>query len=494
MPAVFRESSLSPGLDMMLSEVLKALDGKLLGDDVAFESVSTDTRSLQQGDLFIAIQGPHFDAHEFIDAAKVKGAVGAMVSKKIKTELPLLLVADTRMGLGRLAATWRANHTIPVIGVTGSNGKTTVKEMLATILGQNGPVLATRGNLNNEIGVPLTLLRLDENHHFAVIEMGANGPGEINYLSSLAKPQVAIITNAAPAHLEGFGDISGVARAKGEIFNNLADDGIAVINADDSRVGLWRVMVGKHRNMSFGIHNPADLSAREMHVNSHLGYSFEMYTPAGFIDISLRLPGKHNIMNALAATAGALSVGLTLSEIKTGLEAMQPVKGRLQMKKGIHNSVVIDDTYNANPGSMRPVFEVLAAHRGKKILVLGDMGELGNASRAFHEQVGRQARITGIDLLYTVGEQASISAGTFGKGAHHFANQDDLIIALCTELGSESGSETMILVKGSRFMHMEQIAKVLISTDDTEKGATTSGTAEGGSRGVHDAKDARFGG
>ena len=417
-----------------------------------------------------------------------------MVSRKIKTELPLLLVADTRMGLGRLASTWRSKHSIPVIGVTGSNGKTTVKEMLATILGQKGPVLATKGNLNNEIGVPLTLLRLEDSHRYAVIEMGANGPGEINYLSSLARPQVAIITNAAPAHLEGFGDISGVARAKGEIFNNLADDGIAVINADDSRVGLWRVMVGNHRSVSFGIHNPADLSAREMHVNEHHGYSFEMHTPSGVIDICLKLPGKHNIMNALAATAGALSVGLSLSEIKTGLEAMLPVKGRLQMKKGIHHSIVIDDTYNANPGSMRPVFEVLAAHRGKKILVLGDMGELGNASRAFHEQVGRQARVTGIDSLYTVGEHASISAGTFGKGAHHFANQDDLIVALCTELSNESGNETMILVKGSRFMHMEQIARVLISTHEPGIDANASGAAEGGSHGVHDAKNARVGG
>lgn len=494
MPAACRVSSGFPGPDMMLSEVLKALDGKLVGDDVAFGSVSTDTRSLQQGDLFIALQGPHFDAHEFIDEARMKGAVGAMVSKKVKTDLPQLLVADTRMGLGRLASTWRARFDIPIIGVTGSNGKTTVKEMLATILGQSGPVLATKGNLNNEIGVPMTLLRLEEKHRYAVIEMGANGPGEINYLSSLVKPRVAIITNAAPAHLEGFGDISGVARAKGEIFNNLAEDGTAVINADDSRVGLWRVMVGNHRNVSFGIHNPADLSAREMNVNSYFGYSFEMLTPAGFIDISLRLPGKHNIMNALAASAGALSVGMSLSEIKTGLEGMQPVKGRLQMKKGIHNSVVIDDTYNANPGSMRPVFEVLAAHRGKKILVLGDMGELGNASRAFHEQVGRQARVTGIDLLYTVGEQASISAGTFGKGAHHFSNQDDLIMALCTELGKETEGETMILVKGSRFMHMEQVAQVLISANGATMVTNDSGSKEDNSHGVKHSKDAWFGG
>lgn len=479
---------------MMLSDVMKALDGKLLGNDTEFESVSTDTRSLKQGDLFVALQGPHFDAHNFIDEAKAKGAVGAMVSRKIKTELPLLLVADTRAGLGRLATTWRAKYATPMIAVTGSNGKTTVKEMLGTILGQSGPVLVTKGNLNNEIGVPLTLLRLEDKHRYAVIEMGANGPGEIKYLSSLVKPQVAIITNAAPAHLEGFGDISGVARAKGEIFSNLVDDGTAVINADDSRVGLWRVMVGKHRCVSFGIHNPADYTAREMHVNPFFGYSFEMHTPAGFIDINLRLPGKHNIMNALAASAGAQAVGLNLSEIKSGLEAMQAVKGRLQMKKGIHRSLVIDDTYNANPGSMRPVFEVLAAHRGRKILVLGDMGELGNASRAFHEQVGRQARATGIDLLYTVGEQASMSAGTFGKGAHHFKNQDDLIVALCTELNHESDNETMILVKGSRFMRMERVTQVLVSDNEKPQAANNAPELGGGPHGVHRAKDVWFGG
>jgi len=494
MPVAYWTGNTFPGAGMMLSEVIEALDGKLLGDNVAFESVSTDTRSLKQGDLFVAIQGPHFDAHNFVDEARVKGAVAAMVSRKVKTDLPLLLVADTRMGLGRLAATWRSRYTIPIIAVTGSNGKTTVKEMLTTILGQGGPVLATKGNLNNEIGVPLTLLRLEEDHRYAVIEMGANGPGEINYLSSLVKPQVAIITNAAPAHLEGFGDISGVARAKGEIFNSLVDDGTAIINADDSRVGLWRVMVGKHRSVSFGIHNPADLTAREMHANTYGGYTFEMHTPSGFIDISLRLPGKHNIMNALAAAAGALALGATLSDIKSGLETMQAVKGRLQLKKGIHHSLVVDDTYNANPGSMRPVFEVLAAHRGKKILVLGDMGELGNASRAFHEQVGRQARATGIDLLYTVGEQASISAGTFGKGAHHFADQDDLIVALCTELNKESNGEIMVLVKGSRFMRMEQVVQVLVSGNDEPVASNASGELGGGPHGVIRAKDAWFGG
>ena len=468
---------------MMLSQVIRALDGKLLGDDVGFESVSTDTRTLQQGDLFVALQGPHFDAHKFIDQAKLNGAVGAMVSRKIKTDLPLLLVADTRMGLGRLAATWRSDYDIPVIGVTGSNGKTTVKEMLAAILGQMGAVLSTRGNLNNEVGVPLTLLRLEKKHRYAVIEMGANGPGEINYLSSLVKPQVALITNAAPAHLEGFGDISGVARAKGEIFNNLADGGTAIINADDSRVGLWRVMVGKHRCISFGIHNTADLSASEISVNPQLGYSFKMHTPGGSIDIHLGLPGRHNVMNALASSAAALAAGVSLDEIKSGLELMQPVKGRLQLREGIHGCLVVDDTYNANPGSMRPVFEVLAAHRGRKILVLGDMGELGNASRAFHEQVGRQARVTGIDLLYTVGEQAAISAGTFGKGAHHFANQDDLIVALCTELNTATDSRIMVLVKGSRFMHMEQIARVLIADNERPAAAdTTDNVGGGGSR------------
>ena len=479
---------------MMLSDVIKAVDGKLLGDDVSFRSVSTDTRTLEQGDLFVALQGPRFDAHDYIEEARMKGAIAAMVSRRVKSELPLLLVADTRMGLGRLAAAWRARYTIPMIAVTGSNGKTTVKGMLAIILGQCGQVLATQGNLNNEVGVPLTLLRLDENHRFAVIEMGANGPGEINYLSSLVKPAVAIITNAAPAHLEGFGDISGVARAKGEIFSGLSADGMAVINADDSRVGLWRVMIGKHRCYSFGIHNPADVTARDLRVNPNSCYSFVMHTPAGVIDINLKLAGKHNIMNALAACAATLAVGMNLDQIKAGLEAMQAVKGRLQLKKGIHNCRVVDDTYNANPGSMRPVFEVLAAHRGKKILVLGDMGELGNAARAFHEQVGRQARATGVDLLYTVGEHAGISAGAFGKGAQHFASQDELIVALCTELNKETDSETMVLVKGSRFMRMERVVQVLTGNCEDPAASTASGAPGGGHHGVYGAKNARLGG
>ncbi|MDE2089152.1 MAG: UDP-N-acetylmuramoyl-tripeptide--D-alanyl-D-alanine ligase, partial [Gammaproteobacteria bacterium] len=334
---------------MTLSEAARLIEARHIGADAVFTAVSSDTRNLENGDLFVALRGHSFDGHEFIGQARERGACAAVVSRDLPASLPLLLVADTRLALGRLAAGWRARTDIPVVAVTGSNGKTTVKEMTAAILARRGQVLATRGNLNNDIGVPLTLLRLRPEHRHAVIEMGANHPGEIAYLTRLAQPTVALITNAGPAHLEGFGDVAGVARAKGEIYGGLRREGVAVINADDAHAGLWRELTRKHRVLTFGLNTAADVTV--LQAQDQADTRVRLQTPAGQVDVALPLPGRHNVMNALAATAAALACGAALQDVKQGLESMQPVSGRLQSHAGPHGARNIDDTYNANPAS-----------------------------------------------------------------------------------------------------------------------------------------------
>jgi UDP-N-acetylmuramoyl-tripeptide--D-alanyl-D-alanine ligase len=452
---------------MMLSELARLVDGELRGTDRRFDAVGTDTRALGDGALFVALKGPNFDAHDFVGAAAARGAVAALIERDVATPLPSVRVADTRRALGRLAAAWRDRFAIPVVAVTGSNGKTTVKGMLATILAARGAGLCTRGNLNNDIGVPLTLLSLRSEHRSAVIEMGANHPGDIAYLTQLARPTVAVITNAAPAHLAGFGDIAGVARAKGEIFSGLVSGGIAVINADDAREGLWHVMAAPHRIVTFGLRYVAEVTGHDLHLNAALGCSFTLATPAGEAAVELRLSGRHNVMNALAAAAAAHAVGIGIGDIVRGLEAMRAVERRLQLKRGIGGARVIDDTYNANPGSVKAALEVLAVSSagGEKVLVLGDMGELGNAGEALHEQVGRQARAIGVDRLYTVGELARTAAGTFGKCAAHFATQEALIEALRADLAAAASAAVTVLVKGSRSMRMERVVDAIANAD-----------------------------
>ena len=461
----------APGLEtsgMKLSDLLAVTKGELLGGDALFCSVSTDTRYLQQGDLFVAIKGPHFDGHDFTDDVAVKGAAAMIVSHPVETELPQLVVADTRMALGQLAALWRDRFDIPVIAVTGSNGKTTVKEMLASILNRQHSVLVTQGNLNNDIGVPLTLLRLRAEHDVAVIEMGASQQGDIEYLSKMVRPNVALLTNAAAAHLEGFGDIAGVARAKGEIFSGLIEDGCAILNADDSRSGLWRVMAGERRCSYFGIRHKADVTVTDLQDNGQLGSTFRLKTPQGQVLVSLPLAGRHNVMNALAASAAATAISISLDDICAGLQSMQAVSGRLAIQRGINNSCLINDSYNANPSSMRAALDVLAASGGEKILVLGDMAELGNSARALHEQVGRQACTSGVDRIYAVGEYAALTAGTFGQGGQHFSNQKELIEALREHLMLPRSMmmEITVLVKGSRSMAMEQVVAALTGDEN----------------------------
>ena len=443
------------GFLMRLHKAAEALGARWAGEDVILQGVSTDTRTLQTGQLFVALRGPHFDGHDYLAEAKAKGAAACMVEKPV-ANCPALIVSDTRLALGKLARAWRRHFAIPLLAVTGSNGKTTVKEMLASILAQQGDTLATRGNLNNDIGLPLTLFGLDARHASAVVEMGANHAGEIAYLTRLAEPTVAIITNAASAHLEGFGSLEGVARAKGEIFQGLGNDGTAIINADDRFAPLWRELAKNNKKLTFGLHQSADV--RACWQAGDRGSEMQVTTPGGEFRCELALLGEHNVMNALAAIAAAQAADIPLAAIKAGLEAMQPVPGRLQLKQGINGSRIIDDTYNANPASLAAAIQVLAGFAGKKILVLGDMGELGEDALSLHAEAGRAAKTGGIDSLYTVGAMAKAATEAFAQGAQHFDEQANVIAALQPLLTPN----VTVLLKGSRLSHMERIVDALV--------------------------------
>lgn len=448
---------------MQLSAAAQLLSAEPPGVDVEFQGVSTDTRSLQHGNLFVALSGPNYDGHRFVSEAAAKGAAAALVSERVDVALPQITVAQTRTSLGQLATAWRARFSLPLIGVTGSNGKTTVKEMIAAILTQGGPLLVTHGNLNNDIGVPLTLFRLDSKQRYAVIEMGANHAGEIATLTRIAQPTIALITNAGPSHLEGFGSIEGVAHAKGEIYSGLDANGIAIINADDHYAPLWRTFAGKRRSLSFGLAQPADVSAQwEARTNGSL---LQLVTPAGRLALHLKLPGKHNVMNALAATAAALAAEAPLTDIQHGLETMEPVAGRLQLRPSYRGSRLIDDSYNANPASLAAGLAVLAIQPGAKWLVLGDMAELGADAERLHHEVGHIAHTSGVNRLYCVGALSREAAKGFGHGAHHFATQDELIAALIAALTHNHADDVTLLVKGSHSAQMERVAAALTATE-----------------------------
>ncbi|HEB99533.1 MAG TPA: UDP-N-acetylmuramoyl-tripeptide--D-alanyl-D-alanine ligase [Thiotrichales bacterium] len=445
---------------LQLSQAAEVLDGELQGPDVRFEGVSTDSRSLEPGNLFVALVGERFDGHEYLAQAAGRGAAAAAVCREVPAELPLVRVADTRRALGRLAAFWRRRFEIPLVAVTGSNGKTTVKEMTAAILGAGREVLATRGNLNNDIGVPLTLFRLDERHRAAVIEMGANHPGEIAWLTIIAAPTVAVITNAGPAHLEGFGSLEGVAEAKGEIYSGLRPGGTAVVNADDAFADLWRSLAAPRDVLTFGLDRPADLSADWRPAGG--GSRLSLRTPWGYAELELPLPGRHNVMNALAASAAALAAGASLDEVVQGLGGMRAVSGRLQFLAGIAGARIIDDTYNANPASLGAALEVLAATPGEHWLVLGDMGELGPGAAELHAEAGRQAAASGVSRLFALGELAGEAARAFGGHARAYRDRE----ALLGDLREAMHGDLVILVKGSRRMRMEQVVEALTGGGD----------------------------
>ncbi len=445
-----------------LHEVARTVGGELHGDDAAFSGVSTDTRAIDPGQLFIALRGPRFDAHELLDAAAQAGAAGAVVMRETTSRLPQVLVGDTRTALADLARDWRRRFRIPVIAVTGSNGKTTTKEMLAAILRTQGPVLATEGNLNNDIGVPLTLFRLADAHHHAVIEMGANRPDDIAGLVTIAEPTVALVTMVAPAHLEGFGDVEGVARAKGRIYSRLPPGGIAVVNADETWADQWCATAGGARIVSFGVAPGADITASAV-VCGELGTGTRFVLHIGKARRAVDLPfdGEHNVRNALAAAAVAHAVGVSIDDIGRGLAQAARVKGRLVVKTARGGMRVIDDSYNANPASLAAAIALLARQPRERWLVFGDMGELGAAAPAAHREVGELARRAGIERLFGVGPQARAAVDAFGAGGIWCADAPAALVVLETL----DGAGATVLIKGSRYMQLERIVEGLVASD-----------------------------
>ena len=441
---------------LKLTDIAAMVHGRVIGEDVFIESVSTDTRSLSADQLFVALRGPRFDGHDFAQQDPSLPAAALLVARRLDTELPQVLVDDPELALSRMAESWRERLDLRVIGLTGSNGKTTVKEMCAAILAQIGKVFATPGNLNNHIGVPLTLLSIRTQHEFAVVEMGANHPGEIGGLTDIVQPEVALITNAAPAHLEGFRSLDGVAHAKAEIFNGLNQDGIAIINADDAYADFWRRQVGERSYISFGLELAAD-------VHGWWRPDEDLYieTSEGSVAVSLPLVGRHNAMNALAASAATIALGAELEHIKNGLESMQPVSGRLTPKRGINRAWILDDSYNANPGSFGAALEVLKDCPGEPWLVLGDMAELGEFGERFHRQIGALANEYGVRRLYAVGSLTKSTVEAFGEEAAHFGD----IEALMRQLRRDLHSEVYVLVKGSRSMNMERVVAGLLEAE-----------------------------
>lgn len=435
-------------------------------DNLEFTGISIDTRTLKAGNLFVALAGSQVDGHQYLADAQQKGAIGALVARTIASNLPQLLVDETGHALGKLAATWRNQFTLPIIAVTGSNGKTTLKNMLRSILlhacaNNQSQVLATKGNFNNHLGLPLTLAELNEQHRFAIIEMGMNHFGEIEYLTKMTRPTVAVINNAAPAHLEGVGDLAGVAKAKAEIFIGLSQEGTAILNRDDAFYAYWREQIGRHQFLSFGLHEDADVTLAALNEISKPNQVYQrinIKTPIGKLNVALPLIGKHNVLNALAATAAALNVGVDLESIKAGLEKTAAEHGRLQIFALDNGIKLIDDTYNTNPLSLQAAVEALSYFSGKKILVMGDMKELGTLEKEFHREAGLLIREAKIDFLFTFGELSAYTAHAFGEGAYHFNEQPKLIRALKPFLCHPA----TILVKGSRSMHMEFVVQGLM--------------------------------
>ena len=442
-----------------LSSVARVLGSTLSGDDDVFIGVSTDTRTLKSGELFLALVGPNFDGHEHLQEASDKGAVAAVVSQEFSDlSLTQIKVEDTRLALANMARARRNAFGGQVVGLTGSNGKTTVKELIAAILKRKGRVLATQGNFNNDIGLPLTLLNIENDEAFAVIEMGANHHGEIEFLSSIAKPDVALITNAGAAHLEGFGSVEGVAKAKGEIFSGLAQNGIAIINADDEYSDYWQQVAKNFQQIRFGIDaEGAEIKASNVRIDANHTV-FDLQTPKDSISIRLSIGGKHNVLNVLAAAAVAHTQGVEVQEIKRALELFMPVKGRLDFRKSLREAIVIDDTYNANFDSTLAAIDVLADQPGKKILIIGDMLESGDSAVELHEDIGRIAKEKGIDELLGFGELSESAVKVFGDNGQYFSEKQQLIDYAEKQLHEN----VSILVKGSRGMRMEEVVNQLV--------------------------------
>jgi UDP-N-acetylmuramoyl-tripeptide--D-alanyl-D-alanine ligase len=443
-----------------LLEAAQTLGGRLVGDDHPYGVVSTDSRTLRHGALFVALRGPSFDGHEFVAAAAARGAIGAIVDRAASVVLPQVVVADPLRGLQQLARAWRAEFKLPIVAVAGSNGKTTAKEMTAAILSRLGPCMATHGNLNNHIGVPLTLMRLEASHRSAVVEMGANRIGDVAELMHIARPTVGLITNAGAEHLEGFGNLDGVAEGEGETVACLEPGATAIINADDAYAGYWRGVAKASRIISFAVHAAADFTAKDSTQAIEHGeftMRFTLVCPLGERRIKLLAAGSHNIANALAAASAASAAGASIDDIAAGLAEFRAVSGRLQLKAGARDSRIIDDSYNANPSSVRAGLEVLRSMSGATWLVLGDMAELGEHTSDSHAHMGAYARNCGVKRLFAVGPQSSRAAETFGSGAEWFSDVDSLIRRLQAELSPG----VTVLVKGSRINRLERVVDAL---------------------------------
>ncbi|MCL2656204.1 MAG: UDP-N-acetylmuramoyl-tripeptide--D-alanyl-D-alanine ligase [Betaproteobacteria bacterium] len=456
---------------MRLSDVALATGGRQFGADVDIASVGSDSRKPAPGQLFVALRGENFDGHAYLAAAAAGGAVAALVDVRAgdpgQFPLPVVVVDDTRLALGRLAAWWRARFDLPLIGVTGSNGKTSVKEMCAAILrvdahaagAGDDAVLATQGNLNNDIGMPMMLLMLRAQHRAAVLEMGMNHPGEIAYLADIARPTVALVNNAQRAHLAGMGGLGEVAAEKGAIYQALGPAGVAVVNADDPHAEQWMALNAGRTVLRFGLSKSADVFAQARPQG--LANRVSLSTPAGQCEFVLQVPGLHNVRNACAAAAACLAAGVALETIAVGLGAYSGTKGRLQVRAAENGATLLDDTYNANPDSVRVGIDVLAMMPGRKLLVFGDMGEIGDRAAQYHDEIGGYAKSQGVDMLFALGEHSEVAARNFGEGGAHFGSSEALVTALRAELAPG----TAVLVKGSRFMRMERVADAIAVKD-----------------------------
>lgn len=448
---------------LSLSQAAVNYGGTLLYPDCHFARVCTDTRSLASGDLFVALRGDNFDAHQFLESAALKACGMVVETPDKRLAIPQWVVPNTVQALGQLAALARNTFAGPLIAITGSGGKTTVKEMLAVILRCKGEVLATAGNLNNHIGVPQTLLKLQPEHQFAVIEMGASAGGEIDYLCSIARPTIAVVTNVMPAHVAGFGSLAGVASAKGEIYSGLDKCGTAILNLDEPWYEQWRGGAHGTHSQSFSVDNSAaDFYTSAVQFDTAGCASFMLHSPLGEIEVQLAIPGAHNISNALAAAACAVAAGADLVSIAAGLAAVAAAPGRMESKPGIHGARIIDDSYNANPGSVKAAIDALVTMPGRHLLVLGDMGELGPKEKAMHREIGIYARNAGVEGLFTTGLLSAEIATAFGEGSEHFADKAALSVALNKQLNSAA----IVLVKGSRSAAMEEVVAQIIEEND----------------------------
>jgi UDP-N-acetylmuramoyl-tripeptide--D-alanyl-D-alanine ligase len=453
--------------NMTLSLLAQELGGELLGEDVIFSNVSTDTRSLKSGDLYLALAGKNFDGNNFIKEAERAGASSAVLSGQVTSKLPALKVTDTHAALAKIANMNRQRSTAKIIAVTGSQGKTTVKEMLNSILNNSADCLATKANLNNTIGVPLTLLNLEQQHEYAVIEMGANGAHEIAFSVAATEPDIGLITNASPAHIEGFGTLQGIVVAKGEIIDGLKSDGVMVLNADDTYVDEWLARAAGKRTARFSFENAAgdaQYFASRVVVRIDGSSSFNLHAPQGEQELSIQFLGNHNVLNAVAASAVAMEAGASLTDVAEGLAKVVPVSGRLSRLSGVSGCHLIDDSYNASPGSFFAAIDVLSKLSGQKILVMGDMKELGTDTDSAHRSIGEYAAVAKLDALWATGKKSKLAIDAYAGKGRHFESKEELIEALI----DITNSDLTVLIKGSRGAKMNEVVTALKIDGETQ--------------------------